>query len=100
MVFVSRGGRFFNNNDLFEKQGAPVRGVAAQGRCFLNKNDLHSFWTSHSELISLNYCARRQKYTLSDLIPAIRSIGGIGGNRGNATNRAGPDLCSTRLGQR
>ena len=84
---------FKQKTTLFSKQGAPVWGIASQGFCFFSKDYPFSFLdTTFQVNVAKSQCLRPKK-KLSELITGIRGIHPI---RGNGTNQAGPDLCSTR----
>ena len=75
-------------NNLFENSVSGCS-IASQGRFFpLEKQLLFILDITFRVNVAKPLCPLI-KY-LSELIPGIRGI------RGNATNRAGPDLCSTR----
>ena len=110
---------FSEGNDLYQSMGAPVWGVVPRRafvrqendffqrrelRCgplprrgvFFSKNDHFSYLdTTFLVNVPKSQCLP-STYSLSEFIRGIRGIHGITGIRGNVTNRAGLDLCSTR----
>ena len=90
-------GVFCSSNKKIEAGGSGV-GRCLAGTFFFSQNNPFSFLDITFRVNVANPPCPPTKHSLSEFIRVIRVIGVIAVIRGNATNRPGPDLCSTRSG--